>query len=278
MNPEIDRNEKNESIMNPEIDRNEKNKSIMNPVTVRNVKIGEGMPKICVPVVGGTKADIISEAGKLLGIPADLAEWRVDWYEDVSDLEKVKDVQSSLRSILKDMPLLLTLRTAREGGKMPIAPGDYAAWIKAALTAGSVDLADIEAFTGDDLVREVIETAHGLGVKVIASNHDFDKTPDKDDLIGRMCKMQELGADICKIAVMPQCPADVLTLLAATEEMCRLYADRPVITMSMAAQGAVSRLCGEVFGSAVTFGAAGRASAPGQIAVEDLSHVLRLLH
>ena len=76
------------------------------------------------PIVGVTKDDIMNEAGKLLGIPADLAEWRADWYEDVSDLEKVKDVQSSLRSILKDMPLLLTLRTAREGGKMPIAPGD----------------------------------------------------------------------------------------------------------------------------------------------------------
>ena len=27
----------------------------MNPVIVRNVKIGEGVPKICVPIVGVTK-------------------------------------------------------------------------------------------------------------------------------------------------------------------------------------------------------------------------------
>lgn len=32
------------------------------------------------------------------------------------------------------------------------------------------------------------------GVKVVASNHDFDKTPDKDDIVGRLVKMQELGA------------------------------------------------------------------------------------
>ena len=51
--------------MNPEIDRNEENKSTINPVTVRNVIIGEGMPKICVPVVGVTKDDIINESGKL---------------------------------------------------------------------------------------------------------------------------------------------------------------------------------------------------------------------
>lgn len=250
----------------------------MNPVIVRNVKIGEGIPKLCVPIVGVTKEDILNEAERFQDIPADLAEWRADWYEDVFDLDKVKEVQGALRGVLKDVPLLLTLRTAREGGEKPIAPKDYAAWIKSALTAGCADLIDIEAFTGDDLVRELIDAAHELGVKVIASNHDFEKTPDQDELISRLCRMQELGADICKIAVMPQCRADVLTLLAATEEMCRVHADRPVITMSMAAQGTVSRLCGEVFGSAVTFGAAGRASAPGQIGVEDLSHVLSLMH
>ena len=33
----------------------------MTPVKVRNIVIGEGMPKICVPIVGVTKADIIAE-------------------------------------------------------------------------------------------------------------------------------------------------------------------------------------------------------------------------
>lgn len=46
--------------------------------------------------------------------------------------------------------------------------------------------------------------------------------------------MQELDADIPKIAVMPQNKKDVLTLLSATEEMASEYADRPIITMSMA--------------------------------------------
>ena len=90
--------------------------------------------------------------------------------------------------------------------------------------------------------------------------------------------MQKLGADIPKIAVMPQSKEDVLTLLAATEEMNRKHADRPIITMSMAGTGVISRLCGEVFGSALTFGAARKASAPGQMGVEDLAQVLSLLH
>lgn len=144
--------------------------------------------------------------------------------------------------------------------------------------SGSVDLVDAELFTGDEEVRQIVKTAHQCGVKVIASNHDFHKTPDKEELLKRLCKMQELGADIPKIAVMPQNKKDVLTLLAATEEMTSVYADRPVITMSMAGTGVLSRLCGEVFGSALTFGAAGKASAPGQMAVEDLKTALELLH
>ena len=71
-----------------------------------------------------------------------------------------------------------------------------------------------------------------------------------------------------KLPVMPQNKRDVLTLLAATEEMVTDYADRPIITMSMAGTGVISRLCGEVFGSSMTFGAAKKASAPGQMGVD----------
>ena len=90
--------------------------------------------------------------------------------------------------------------------------------------------------------------------------------------------MQELGVDVPKIAVMPQNKKDVITLLAATEEMYTNYSDRPIITMSMAGTGAISRLSGEVFGSALTFGAVGKVSAPGQINVEDLKTVLNIVH
>ena len=91
-------------------------------------------------------------------------------------------------------------------------------------------------------------------------------------------KMQEMGADIPKLAAMPTCSRDVLTLLDATLTMQEMHADRPIITMSMAGTGVISRLAGETFGSALTFGAAKKASAPGQIGVEDLAWILKKLH
>ena len=211
-------------------------------------------------------------------IPIDVVEWRVDWFEGVFDFAEVEDVLKELRDILGDTPLLMTFRTSREGGEKAIDADAYKELNIKAAKSGYVDFVDVEIFTGDTIVSEIINEVHAAGVKVIASNHDFDKTPAKADIIYRLRKMQDMGADIPKIAVMPQSKKDVLTLLAATEEMTSCYADRPIITMSMAGTGVISRLCGEVFGSSMTFGAAGKASAPGQMGVEDLNTVLALLH
>ena len=250
----------------------------MNTVKVRNTVIGEGMPKICVPIVGVTKEAILDEAKAITKLPADVVEWRIDWFENVFDFAALEDVMKGLREVLGDMPILMTFRTSKEGGEKAIEDDVYADInIKAAQT-GYVDMVDVEVFTGDEIVKKIIDGAHAAGVKVVASNHDFFKTPDKDDIVGRLRKMQDLGADIPKIAVMPQNKKDVLTLLAATEEMANEYADRPIITMSMAGTGVISRLAGEVFGSALTFGAAAKASAPGQMGVQDLKQVLTLLH
>lgn len=250
----------------------------MNTVKVRNIVIGEGMPKICVPIVGVTKEAILEEARAITKLPADVVEWRIDWFEGVFDWAQMEDVLKALRETLDEMPILMTFRTSKEGGEKAIDDETYAEInIKAAKT-GLIDLVDVEVFTGDEIVKKIIEGAHEAGVKVVASNHDFDKTPDKEDIVGRLCKMQELGADIPKIAVMPQSKKDVLTLLAATEEMATEHADRPIITMSMAGIGVVSRLAGEAFGSALTFGATAKASAPGQMEVNDLKKVLELIH
>ena len=249
----------------------------MNTVKVRNIEIGAGIPKICVPIVGVTREEILAAAETIKSTKADVVEWRVDWYEDIFDFAKTEETMKALREVLGETPILFTFRTSKEGGEKSIETETYVELNQNAAKTGLVDLVDVEAFTGDDAVKAV-ETAHANGVKVIASNHDFHKTPAKDEIVSRLRKMQELGADIPKIAVMPQNKKDVLTLLSATEEMASEYADRPIITMSMSGTGVISRLCGEVFGSALTFGAVGKVSAPGQMGIEDLTTVLGLLH
>ncbi|MEG0856063.1 MAG: type I 3-dehydroquinate dehydratase [Terrisporobacter sp.] len=250
----------------------------MNTLKIRNVVLGEGKPKICVPIVGITKEEIIEQAKTLKEVILDVVEWRVDWFEGVFELDKVKDVLGDLRKELKELPILFTFRTSNEGGEKSIEVKEYVNLNKEVASTGLVDLVDVEVFTGDDEVKEIIEWAHKSNVKVVASNHDFDKTPSKGDIVSRLRKMQDLGADIPKIAVMPKCKLDVLELLEATVIMNEQHATRPIITMSMAGQGLISRLCGEVFGSCLTFGAVAKASAPGQINVEELNKVLNIIN
>lgn len=250
----------------------------MKTVKIRGVEIGAGIPKICVPIVGTAKKEILEQAAALRTVPADMAEWRIDWFENVYDLEALFDVLKDLRAALGDLPLLLTFRSSGEGGEKAIGPEEYAELNIRAARTGLIDLVDVELFTAGGVVRRIIREAHAANVFVVASSHDFDKTPDKEELLRRLRLMQELDADILKIAVMPRCRKDVLTLLAATEEMTSAYADRPVVTMSMTGTGVISRLCGEVFGSAITFGAAGKASAPGQMDAVDLRTALELIH
>lgn len=190
----------------------------------------------------------------------------------------MKSALSDIHAIIPDLPLIFTFRSAKEGGEKQVSIEYYIALNVAAAESGLVDIIDVELFNEEQDVRGLVEAAHAHNVAVIISNHDFHKTPPKEELISRLCKMQELGGDLPKIAVMPQDAGDVLTLLEATHIMKTKHADRPIITMSMAGAGVVSRLSGEIFGSALTFGAAHKPSAPGQVAVAELRNVLSLLH
>lgn len=250
----------------------------MNTVKIRNLEIGKGMPKICVPIVGRTKQEILESAKEAIVEHPDVVEWRADWYTEVFRWECVEYMLQGMREILGEIPLLFTFRTQQEGGEQTIELLAYQELNERAAGTKLVDLIDAELSSGEETVKKLIKTAHDHQVKAVVSNHDFEKTPSKEEIVKRLRKMQELGADLPKIAVMPQCKKDVLTLLTATEEMAHRYADRPIITMSMAKDGVVSRMCGEVFGSALTFGTAGKASAPGQIEVGKLREVLEIFH
>ena len=249
-----------------------------NYVEIKNIKIGDGIPKICVPIVGQNENDIITAAKEIQKVKHDLVEWRVDYFKDVTNPDSVNNVLASLNSILENTPILFTFRTRAEGGEMDLPKESYLQINLEAIKNGGIDLIDVELFTGEDLVKTIIEEAHAKDIKVVVSNHDFERTPSKKELVTRMQRMQNLGADIPKLAVMPVDKSDVLTLLSATDEMYANYADRPIVTMAMGKNGMISRICGEFFGSAITFGSVTESSAPGHIPAAELSMLLTILH
>ncbi|HSN67107.1 MAG TPA: type I 3-dehydroquinate dehydratase [Fusibacter sp.] len=255
----------------------------MNPVIVRGIKIGEGMPKICVSLTAKNKAELLEDAASIAcdltaSSVIDIVEWRADYYEGPIE-GQVRPIEplAELRQIIGDKPLIFTYRTANEGGVGSI-DFNYESLLKEAIDSGLVDFVDVELFMGDETVSQLIAYARANGVKVIASNHDFDGTPELEEIVTRLQNMQKLGADILKIAVMPKNMKDVLTLLEATVIMSEQYAQCPLVTIAMSDLGAITRVTGEVFGSSITFGTLGKSSAPGQIAAPVLSDMLVRVH
>ncbi len=248
-------------------------------VTVRGVTLGAGVPKVIVPLTGRTRAELLAAAGEVAALPAgerpDLVEWRADHFADAGDLAAVRAAGADLAATLDGMPVLFTFRTAREGGEREIGAEDYAALNRAVAGSGAADLVDVELAAPD--AAGLVADLRAAGAVVVASSHDFAATPPAAEIVDRLRRMRAIGADVLKVAVMPRSPADVLVLLEATWAASQEL-DRPVVTMAMGPDGVVSRIAGEIFGSAATFASLGAASAPGQAPRADVRASLALVH
>ena len=250
-----------------------------NFVEIKNRRIGDGQPKVCVPLVGRTENEILAEVDRIVEISKeaniDMVEFRGDFYNKLNDFSALKYLICEISRRLKDIILLFTIRSEDEGGEKLAFDSPGIKEINKFIIENSLsDMIDIELFSGEDDVLELVALAKEKGVKVIMSNHDFNTTPDENVIIERLTKMQELSADIVKIAVMPQSKLQLLSLLRAVTIMNEEYAKVPVVAISMGNLGAISRLTGEIFGSAITFAALEQGSAPGQIPVKDINKIL----
>lgn len=246
-------------------------------VQIRDMKLGEGLPKICIPLTDPDCTGLKKSVAALSAVPCDFVEWRADHYKNPDDRGALLEALGLLRNELGSIPVLFTIRTREEGGEADMDTDTYTGLLLSVIESGLADMVDAELSKGPEAMKAIIAAAHAAGVKVVASCHDFSSTPDKAAIVDCLCRMQRLGADIAKFAAMPRCARDVLTLLDATLTMKEEHPLTPVITMSMGQYGAVSRICGELSGSCVTFGTAGKASAPGQLPADLLAVFLKSL-
>lgn len=167
------------------------------------------------PIVGRTKEDVFKAAEVIAKTEADVVEWRGDWFDRVEDRDELLEVLQGIRGRIREKALLFTLRTVYEGGQLAVMKDTYYELNERAARSGYVDLVDVEAFREEERTSEEIRKLQSAGVHVIASFHNFDRTPDREELIRRLTRIQEMGADVAKIAVMPQSREDVMTLMGS---------------------------------------------------------------
>lgn len=247
--------------------------------SIRGTVIGQGAPKTIVPTTGANAEQVLAQARAIGANPdVDVIEFRIDYLDFATDPTRIADLGKQVAEAAGHKPMILTFRTKAEGGAKSISDGDYGKLYEALIQQNFADLIDVEMFRDRKIVEQVVTAAHKAGAKIVMSSHDFQATPSTEEIVARLRKQDELGADILKIAVMPKNPGDVVKLLNATEQVRASYSLKPQLTMSMGGLGAISRLSGEVFGSDLTFGMIGVPSAPGQVDVKQLRQVLEVIH
>ncbi|MBE1237092.1 type I 3-dehydroquinate dehydratase [Phaeovibrio sulfidiphilus] len=255
-------------------------------VRLRSVVLGEGRPKICLPLTAPTLPGLLDEARACLAMKPDLLEWRADHFEHVLHGLRIISALMELRAVVGDIPLVFTLRTTREGGQFPADDPAWGHLLYHAAISDAVDVIDVELAQANlfpEETRRVVTFLEGgftaEPTVLMASHHNFHRTPGKEELLDLFHAMADhpAGFALAKIAVMPKTPADVITLMDAS----RTYADSaspiPPVSISMGPLGLISRVGAGLCGSVLTFGSGTRASAPGQIPADRLREGLSLL-
>ena len=236
------------------------------------------LPLIITPLVGRTAADIEAELGVIVPRRPDLLEWRIDHFDAIADRAHVREVARTIRHAAGDAAVLLTRRSVTEGGRpVPLSEGAVVDLLAEACATGDVDLIDYELSNPVAEMTRLRAASAAHGVALVASFHDFQRTPAVDVLLDRFADAERRGADVAKVAVMPQGPEDVLSLLAATHR-ASLSNGLPLISISMGSVGALSRVVGWMYGSAATFAVGKSGSAPGQIEIDELRQLLAGMH
>ncbi len=245
---------------------------------MKRKSIGEGpSPLVCTPLVGATEEDLLAELAAVLPKAPDAIEWRADFYSALGDTRAVVAMAKRIEAMAPECALIFTIRSHREGGQPTrISDGEAIEIDEAVCGQTGFGYVDCELSAEAGSILRLRDAAHAKGVKIIASYHNFDRTPERDFLVGKFLEAERLGLDVAKVAVMPKGMDDVLVLLQATLEGKKLVS-LPLITMSMGGYGAISRLVGGVFGSSLSFAVGRNASAPGQVPIEDLRTALAIV-
>lgn len=244
---------------------------------VKSKTIGSGRPLLCVPVTSESTSGVVESIERLVKKRVDAIEWRVDCYAKSSNLQMVTTILQEVSGLLQNTILIFTYRTRAEGGMGDADAAEYETLLLTAARTGVPDFVDLEFARLGDLPM-LLSTLRGSGVRVIASYHNFETTPSAAQMSKKLKEMYTAGADIAKIAVMPERFSDVCDLMKVSEAASAGWSDRALIAIAMGQLGAITRLTGEITGSCLTFVTDGPASAPGQMSYEKVRRAVEEIH
>ena len=131
--------------------------------------------------------------------------------------------------------------------------------------AGLVDI-ELRSFAS---LTGIIDSARSHHIRVVASFHDFQKTPSAGRLRDLVTQACDEGADIVKVATRTESSADVCRLLDLFHA-----SPLPLAVMGMGVLGFGSRILFAQCGSVLNYGWLHRPNVPGQWSALELKTIL----
>lgn len=208
----------------------------------REVRIGAVVLGEQPRVVLAVAADSARVAGALRR-GGDILELRADQLAEPSS-EQIEHTVQRLRR--HGRPILLTIRSRREGGLQPIPDAQRRELFLAALNF--VDAVDCE-LRSLRVLRPVVDTARQQRCPVLLSYHNFARTPSMTALRQMFAQARAQGADMVKLATQVQSREDLVRLFLFTWT----HRAFPIVTMGMGPVGSVSRLVLPMLGSRLIY-------------------------
>jgi len=221
--------------------------------------------KICAVVTGKT----LQETGRMIkkaeAAKADLIEIRMDYLQGSYDASKIRESTN--------LPLIATNRPTWEGGTFNGPENDRINMLLSAADAG-FNFVDLELSTGN--LRDVVKDVGRRGLETIVSSHDYTCTPPISEIYRIFLRELRVGAEICKIITTAKTLDDNLTCLRFLGKASRRG---KVVSFCMGELGVTSRILAPIFGASFTYASVqrGRESAPGQLTVETIRNIYRLM-
>jgi 3-dehydroquinate dehydratase type I len=138
---------------------------------------------------------------------------------------------------------------------------------------------DLDYQVSRDILRKIIaeKRKKKWRTQIIASYHDFKKTPPEKQLQKIITELLKTGADIIKIATYARTHEESLMLLfLLTEVRKSLPKGKKIILHAMGEYGKVGRIFTSILGSFVAYVALDQksASAPGQWTIEEWNGIM----
>ena len=220
--------------------------------------------RICAVITEETVAETRAAMAHAAG-QADLIELRLDYLRDF-DFTHTEGLESLVEG--KPLPVILTCRSAEEGGNQKIADSVR---LKLLVEGAKrfAEYCDIEAAHYAEAVSLAPDTS-----RLILSYHNFQETP--ADLDKAYDRLTALPAAIHKIVTTANNIGDSLAVFRLLD---RARSDgKNLIALAMGEAGIITRVLGPSRGCFLTYGslAPGKESAVGQLTCDELMNLYRV--